>query len=132
METDLAALLKKNGIHADIISYMTSAGCTSICTFTNWCDSRSALDEAFARHIASTKQDVSQAAKMRQAWREAEAQVSRSLKRMSDGMSTDEPLQPELRQSLSRQFCSTYSWPRIDPRRMGAEAGVRRSAAIAD
>ena len=115
METGLRALLTNNGVEESVIEWLGSnaQGCRTMKVFANWVDSKSELQATVLDHITDLRASRAQLGALKQAWREAEGIVSRSLKRAAEGLSDealDEPLQPDVQKALEKVFAETYRW----------------------
>ena len=86
MEASLQHLLAKNDISAAVVAWLSDPqqGCTSLGIFANWCDSRSDVEARILRHT-SDRDNQGQLVRLKQAWREADAHLSRSMRRSADG-----------------------------------------------
>ena len=124
MDTSLRALLKdKNGVHDEIVKWLEDNQCLSIENFANWVDARSEIE---AKILAKTPKssDVAQLARLKQAWREADAHATRGVKRAAEGLAesfVDEPLPPEVLADVQGVFLKAYSWTRLDARQVGCD-----------
>ena len=130
MEPGLHALLEKNGVSNQVSEWLAAPdqACTSVGIFANWCDSRSEVNERILRHTA-LRDNLGQLARLKQAWREADAQVARGVRRSAEGLpdvAIDEPLGAEAQLQITEAFLKFYSWPRLDARRMGSDALLGR------
>ena len=75
------------------------------------------------------KDNHAQLAALKQAWREADALNSRSLKRSAEGLSAEEldgPLDPELQKQVEAAFRTTYSWPGLPSKCVGCDSLLGR------
>ena len=91
----LAELFAQNGVHQDIADYLTGKGCVSVANFANYVDEKKELRKEVLDHVDAWKNNNSMLAKLKQAWREAEAQTERALTRASAGRDIkhiDDPL----------------------------------------
>ena len=78
-------LLERNAVHTDVSSWLFSQGCTQVQHLANWVDSKTELRESVLDKT-SKKDDISQLACLKQAWREAEAQTNRNLRRTQESL----------------------------------------------
>jgi hypothetical protein len=89
-------------------------------------DSRSDIKEAIRNSIASRKTNAADLAKVRQAWRQADASIARGVKRCAEGLDNealDDPLQEEVFKAITKTFRQFYNWPgSFDSRRIGCDA----------
>jgi hypothetical protein len=125
MEQALTTLLSKTGVHASIIEQMTKMGCTSMQVFAKLVDNRNELKVAILNQCASVKDDLAEGAKLKQAWREADAHIARGIKRANEGLSMedlDDPLDPEVFAAVSVTFKTHYNWHDLDSRRVGSDS----------
>ena len=70
-------------------------GCLAIRAFANWVDSRTDIESKILAKIPSHKDNRSQLARLKQAWREADAVVTRQVACQSQSLAPedlDEPL----------------------------------------
>ena len=68
-----------------IIKWMSDNACTTLSTFANWVDGTSELKAAILKHT-TMKDSVLQLARLRMAWREADAAITRGVKRTAEGL----------------------------------------------
>jgi hypothetical protein len=91
-------------------------------------DTKTELPDAILNQSLQ-KDSVSQLAKLKQAWREAEAHTSRGVRRSAEGLADeaiDEPLQAEVLESMLRTFGTYYNWPKISSDKMGCDSLTSR------
>jgi len=123
MDSKLIALLTRNGIDKIIVDAMADKNCNSLEDLANWVETRDKLDEHFINHT-SLKDDGAQKARLRMAWRQAEAITARSLERVSQGLATealDEPLDDSQAKSLEEAFVKAYNTRMFQPDRVGRD-----------
>ena len=84
-----AALLKElfdsNGVDQVIADFLKSKGAVTIANFANYVDDKKELRREVLEHT-SFKDDNGMLAKLKQAWREAEAQTERAITRSASGL----------------------------------------------
>ena len=85
VSTTLRALLEKNGVDESVIAFLGESGCKELSSFSNWVEQKAELKQAVIDKTPK-KDDPGELAKLKQAWREAEALNSRSLKRAAEGL----------------------------------------------
>ena len=127
METGLKTILvERNGVHEDTVKWLESKGCLTVGHFANWVDSKSEIKDAIHKNIPTMKDNHSDLSKTKMAWREAEAQISRGVKRSAEGLDNealDDPLQIEVFRSIKTTFKSCYNWTdSFDSRRIGCDS----------
>ena len=113
MKEDLKLLLTRNGVHADVVAWLTASpqDCHDIKNFANIVDAANQLITAVLQHT-SQKDNIGQLA-LKQAWKEVEGINQLKLKRIAQGIaedSLDEALDPETRKSKYATFQSFYQW----------------------
>ena len=121
-------LLERNAVHTDVSSWLFSQGCTQVQHLANWVDSKTELREGVLDKT-SKKDDISQLACLKQAWREAEAQTNRNLRRTQESLpqeDLDSPLDSEEQKSVEQRFRSLYSWPSLPARCVGSDSLLGR------
>ena len=124
----LKAVLDRNGVEPEVVAFLAASGCREIAAFANWVDERAELKAAVLDKTAK-KDNHSQLAALKQAWREADALNSRSLKRSAEGLSAEEldgPLDPELQKQVEAAFRTTYSWPGLPSKCVGCDSLLGR------
>ena len=127
MDTSLRALLiTKNKVHEDTAKWLETQGCLTIANFANWVDAKAEIKEAIHSKIASMKDNAADLAKTKQAWREADATVSRGVKRAAEGLDNealDDPLHDEIFKAINASFRQYYNWAEsFDSRRIGCDS----------
>ena len=127
MEASLRTLLvERNKVHEDTIKAMIDMECLTLANFANWVDERSQLKEAILSKVETRKNDQSELAKLKQAWREADASFARGVKRQADGLEhegLDDPLGEEVFKQINKNFRQHYNWLGIfDSRRIGCDS----------
>ena len=121
-------LLERNAVHTDVSLWLFSQGCTQVQHLANWVDRKTELKESIL--VKTTKKDnVSQLACLKEAWREAEAQVNRGLRRAQEALpqeDLDSPLDSEEQRSVEQRFRALYSWPSLPARHVGSDVLLGR------
>ena len=113
LEHDLKSLLDSNEVPAAVQEWMRGNGCHTLKRFANWCDAKSELEESLLAKVDGMTDDRSALAALKQSWREADALVTRSLKRGAEGLAEeakDEPLPEAAQRSLEKSFTGHYHW----------------------
>ena len=131
----LHKLLSKNGVDPQVIAYLgkaeTEGGLqlTTLANFANAVDSGKDVDKKLLEG-SPKRGSINQLSRLKQAWREAEAEVKRALKRQEEGMEDfdyDEPLGAPEKEVVDSNFLKAYGWPKaLDPRRMGCDTLLGR------
>ena len=124
MHTALRAVLDKNNIAADIITWMGDNGCTDVSTFANWVDETKELKEAILDQCPQSKDSRTQKARLSMAWREADAATTRGVKRTAEGLeedNLDDPLPSEIFKAVGTASRTYYNWPDIPAERIGSD-----------
>ena len=120
-----ALLVDRNGVASETAKWLEDNGCRSIANFANWVDSRAEITTAIHDKTAK-KGDAADLAKLKQAWREADAHITRGVKRTAEGLDAegiDEPLQDEIFKAIVKSFRTFYNWSdNIDARRIGCDS----------
>jgi len=123
LDGDLSNILTKNGIKEEVIDQFAAAKCVSIDHFANWAEDAAAVQVAFLANTAF-KDDPGQKARLRMAWRSAEAIVAKKLKRCAEGLAdeaVDDPLDQGTQSTLEVAHRKAYGWPVLDPTQMGSD-----------
>jgi hypothetical protein len=120
MESHLKSLLQSNGVHLDVINWLADplTGCFTLKNFANWCDEAQQIQATILDHVQTQKTSRAQYASLKQAWKEAEAAVNRTLKRSAEGISEDhmdDPLSDVMQESVEKTFTSYYKFV-VDPK----------------
>lgn len=119
-------LVDRNGVNADTVKWLEDNHCLTVANFANWVDSKSEIKDMIHQKIPSVKDNVADLANTKMAWREADAQVSRGVKRAADGLESeaiDDPLQIEIFKAIKKTFKTCYNWAdSFDSRRIGCDA----------
>jgi len=128
MKDTLKQILQRNSIADTVVANFVTLQCLTVEDFANWVDKREDLKVAF---IDQTDQkDVpAQTARIKMAWRQAEAVVQKGLKRTSEGLSEeplDEPLDETVRISVLETFTKAWNWPNLPLVRMGTDVLLGR------
>lgn len=124
----LKALFEANGVGPEVTSWLATSGCVEVAHLANWVDDRTELREAVLNKT-SVSGDTGQLAALKQAWREADAQTSRALKRATESLPSedyDSPLDASVQKDLEKAWRSYYNWPSIPSKRMGADSLLGR------
>ena len=111
MEALLSSLLAENGVHADVITYMSGQGCVTLKKFANWVDNKNEFKTAVMDNVTDHVDDRASFAGLKQAFREASAIVDRMVKRTAEGLSEfadDEPLPIGVQEALEDSFLKMY------------------------
>jgi uncharacterized membrane protein YgcG len=132
MDEGLSALLKSHGVDEKIIVYLGKAttACYTVENFANWVDTRCQL-EARILNLTDLKGDPGQLARLKQAWRQADSNITRGIKRSSEGLpheDLDAPLDDEVYKSRMLIFQQYYRWQQVDSRRLGSDSLFGRIA----
>ena len=130
MEEAFKTFLMQHDVDPQIIAYLAlpDTGCFSVEHFANWVDNKSELDKAILA-LTPCRGNPSQLARLRQAWRKADSNVSRGIKRSAEGLPNedlDSPLDEEIYKSRVAIFQDYYKWQRIDIRRLGSDSLMGR------
>ena len=107
MNTALRAVLDKNTVAPDIITWMENNGCTDVPTFANWVDETKELQVAILDQCAESKDSRMQKSRLSMAWREADAATTRGVKRTAEGLgedNLDDPLPSEVFKAVGNAF----------------------------
>ena len=122
MSDQLHALLStKNNVNDDAIKIVEQAGCHTIEDFANWVGDKSEIGETFFGGL-EMKKNLQQVARVRNAWRQADLEISRGMKRKAEGLDDgdiDDPLPEEIFKDIVTKFQKSYDWPDFDSRRVG-------------
>ena len=110
--TTLAALFKDNDLDSEVLQALAEKpfGLTSVKHFANFFETKGDVQELFLKG-SKWKDDGTVVANVKQAWREAEAMVSRGLKRAADGLpeeAIDEPLRKPIEEGLKTTFYTLH------------------------
>ena len=130
MDAHLRTLLAANQVHQDVVAWLESADamCLSIKTFANWCDDPLGVQANILDHVPSCKTCRSQYAALKQAWKEAAAANSRSLRGAAEGLNDDnldDPSPEPTQESVENTFTAYYKFP-VDPKKFGSDAILGR------
>jgi len=128
MKDSLKQLLVRNAIADSVIAEMIDKQCLNVEDFANWVDKREDLKAAFIDNT-DQRQVPAQTARIKMAWRQAEAVVQKGLKRTSEGLTEeplDEPLDEALRVSVIETFSKAWLWPDLPLVRMGTDSLLGR------
>jgi len=128
MKPKLKALLTNNRVHADVVAEFVKVKCLSLEDFANWVEDRNQLHTHFLL-ATSQKDENAQLAKIKMAWRQAEALCAKALERKAAGQhdeELDEPLETQQADSLHASFKAAYSWCQFPPERFGVDTLLGR------
>ena len=131
MESQLLAALDRNNVTQETKDFMLAMNCSSSAIFANWVDEASELAKAIWEK-SPKKDDVAELARLKMTWRQVEALVTKSIKRSSEGLSTedlDEPLDSGVARGIIDTFTKLYDWPELPNEWMGSDslfARIRR------
>jgi len=129
MEPGLRTLLDRNGVDPQIADYLEAKTCLKVETFANWVKDR---EEVTTKILMKTdhKDDEPQAARLKMAWRQAEAATDRALKRSAEGLDNepiDDPLPEGDQRALEDVWRRAYGWPALIGERMGCDSLLGRA-----
>ena len=128
VSTTLRALLEKNGVDESVIAFLGESGCKELSSFSNWVEQKAELKQAVIDKTPK-KDDPGELAKLKQAWREAEALNSRSLKRAAEGLQGEEldsPLDSDVQKQVEDNFRKAYGWPGLPSRQVACDSLLGR------
>ena len=128
MEDDLKTLLVDNGVPENVLKWLADNRCLTVKAFANWCDRKEEVSTHILAHIEAVKNDRVALGATKQAWREAEAQVARGIKRSAEGLAEegqDDPLPDQTQKRIDRQFSDFYQWD-LEPRYKGCDSLLGR------
>jgi hypothetical protein len=113
MSTSLQDLMKDNNLPESVWKKLSSEpfNITTIKQFANFFDSKTEVSSLFCIVAGITQGSV--VADVKQAWREAEAQVQKGLTKTSAGLPEeiiDSPLRSEVQATLQAQWTAWYMW----------------------
>ena len=114
MDPELSALLLKEGVHADSIAFLTTAGIVTMGTFGDWVDEIKQITDAVAQ--MKSKDVPGEAPRLKACFRKVQAIQARRIKREADGLNPgelDEPLAPEVYRDVLATACTYYRWRRF-------------------
>ena len=99
-DTPLAELLKSNGLPDDVLVELNKSPykITTVKQFANYFETKAEVQSLFIVKIPKLKEEGDIIANLKQAWREAEACVCRSVKRAADRIpeeDLEDPLRPK-------------------------------------
>ena len=96
----------------------------TVANFANFVDDKKELRKEVLEHT-NFKDDNGMLAKLKQAWREAEAQTERAITRSASGLdleNIDDPLPDPVFKEVKLAFVKHYSWGDMDSRRVGSDS----------
>ena len=94
---------------------LRASHCTNLQIFANYVDKKEEIKGSILQGTA-VENDSSVLAKLKMAWRQAEAIVERGIKRTSEGLSEechDEPLDSGIIVTVNEEFKRAYGWTRL-------------------
>ena len=111
----LEELFTKNKVPLDVLKLLAVApyNVLTVKQYANYFDERKEIKTLFFDKMKELEGKGDILANLKMAWREAEATVSRSLKRASDGLAEaalEDPLQQEVKSSLDKNFLAGYGF----------------------
>ena len=112
LKPKLKVLLATSKIEPVVVDEFVRLKCLGIEDFANWMEDRSGLKAVFLDGT-NMKDDPGQLARIKMAWRQADAMTTRALGRQASGQAADdldEPLDPSISGSLHDAFKHAYSW----------------------
>lgn len=134
VSSDLQALLGANNVPREVQDAMATLGCTTVKIFANWVESRSEIQEHLLNACAAHRANRAALAGLKQAWREADALISRGVKRGMEGLSEealDDPLPHPVQTLMEKEFTDHYHFE-LEPRFQGSDSLVGRLKREAD
>ena len=135
LEEKLAGILTANEVPKPVMEWMRDNGCHSLKLFANWVDSGEELrPELLSKVGDEADRNPSTFAALKQAWREAEAQVQRTLQRGAQGLPAekeDDPLDENVQEAMDKAFTAYYKWE-LGPHRRLDDSAVGRFKREAD
>ena len=84
------AILDRNQVDAKVQEWMVKAECNTQTAFANWLDDKKDAKAKIMDHIPEMKDNEGQLARLKQAWHEADAAVTRAIKRSADNLPPEE------------------------------------------
>ena len=131
LRSALTTLLTRNNVDSRVQDWLSAAGCHSVAEFSNWVDDRKDLHQAVLSKLPAPLRDSNaQLACLKQAWREAEAENARTLKRTHElaeaGVDPDTPLEPSYQKEVESAFRALYNWPALPANRVGSDSLLGR------
>ena len=127
MDADLKSLLESQGVSAQIASHLTNIKCTSLFLFTNWATSPDETAKFLAK--SQWKDDDAENARMRGAWKRAQAEETRLNKRRAEGVedeALDEPFRKEVHEAMMLKYMTTYDIRDVRPNTIGSDTFIAR------
>ena len=111
----LAELLKANDVPDGVLAELadTPFKIKTVTQLANYFEDKSEIRKLYGEVSTKYKDEGNVIANLKQAWREAESIVQRSLKRSADGLpdeDLDDPLRQAVDTSLKSQFLAKYSF----------------------
>ena len=120
-----ALLVDRNGVAPETVNWLQDKGCLTVANFANWVDSRAEIASKI-HDKTPKKDDAADLSRLKQAWREADASITRGVKRTAEGLDAegiDDPLQEQVFKAIIKSFRTFYNWPdNIDSRRIGCDS----------
>ena len=123
MSAELAGLYQDAGVAVPLAKWCEQTGILTVRNLSNFCDSADQVADRIVAASGLYSNDPSDKAKQRefnmqtsflkQAWKEADAQVAKHLKRISEGLPSetiDEPLSDTVRAQVNDNFFAKYSF----------------------
>ena len=128
VSTTPRALLEKNGVDESVITFLGASGCTELASFSNWVELKAELKQAVLDKTPR-KDNPGELAKLKQAWREAEALNARTFKRSAGGLQgegLDSPLDSDVQKQVEDNFRKAYGWPGLPSRQVACDSLLGR------
>jgi len=128
IQDKLKAVLDKQGIQQGLQDHMVALSCDTLEAFANWCG-RDEIKANILDGCQAFKDDKAQLARLKMAWRVAEAKVTRDLERSSRGIEQedlDEPLDEQVATGVWDTFKKAYGWRTLAPEKVGTDSLLGR------
>ena len=122
MEPQLTQILSQIGVHDDIIQWMVNHDVITTNQFANYLEARNEVQTKILDQVTPQRGSPGQLARVKMAWRQAEAVCARGLDRLSAGgdiAPTDDPLDSGTCTTLEAAWSAFYKWPKLAATRMG-------------
>jgi len=129
MEPSLLFLLEKNDVHADVKAFLEGKRVFTVDHLASYCDSRDQVETKILSKVQACKDDDSQLARVKMAWRQADAIAERALKRTADGLedeAVDDPLPDGVQKSIEDAWDKAYSWGKLKAQQRGCDSLLAR------